>query len=191
MKPRPDARTTYTEEEWEDVAARLRKVRWRLKKSHNTLRLKEDRATLETMLRKFLEQTVEDSRHVDAGWKRLGKHLAAVHAELDGLAAQGVSLQWAEPWREFNREVLAYANRRAGRLLSPRRGSNRARGNAVDELVLRLLSYWAACGGIRNTSPTSASTLFVLAAAGPVIDLTGSAVVGLVRQLPSAYRRRD
>ena len=59
--------------------------------------------------------------------------------------------------------------------------SNRARGFWVDALIGDLFYFWRACGGEWNTSPTSDSTVFVVTAAAPVIDLESSTVAGFVR----------
>jgi hypothetical protein len=196
MKPRPGARATYTDTEWEfvrDTLRDLRGARGRSKLRPTTPKEEKVRAALESVLGNFVAIS-EDSGQIEAAWRRMAKHAAAIETELNALLSAGCWPKLLDPWRRSSRDAVEYATYMEQRARQRREfcrkpsGSNRARGFWVDALLGDLFYFWRACGGECSTSPTSDSTAFVIAAAAPVIDLKDSTVVWFVRTASQIHR---
>jgi hypothetical protein len=200
------ARFRYTDDQWIPVAEQLRRHGAVTAKDRDYLN---DAARDYHWFREYTEPASDEVKRAKTCFRNIDKHSARLLSEFDILdrlptkPSRLTSLQIAlardplnaraeyHAWRKQLTEIQQSATDLARGFRKAAKGTNRSRGDVLDDYLRKLLKFWTARGGHAGKSETSPAVRFILAAARPVIpDLKANRASHFVRDEMDAARAR-
>jgi hypothetical protein len=187
----------YTSDEWDRVAALLARQR---APTAGDRRYLENAARNYRWFYDYTEPASQEVRIAKTHFQNVVKHSEGLLRALDALddlptkPSRLTSLQIAiardplealaeyDAWQQQLEEMQRSAEHQVRAFPKAAKGSNRSRGDVLDDYLRNLLKFWTARGGHPGKSENSPAARFILAAAQPVLpDLEASTVSHFIR----------